>query len=108
MTAEVFIMGASTKENIRLEKAKCFLLGVLVVIGILILSGAYTDTNAPGRYQLAAWGAGSIGFGAFVIDTVSGETKIVYLNTGMKAPQANNLGVPFGRIEIQTSPEKTY
>jgi hypothetical protein len=73
---------------------------MLVVIGFMILSGAYAD--APGRYQLESWGASGIGFGAFVMDTVSGETKIVYLNTGMKSSQANHLGMSFEEIKADT------
>jgi hypothetical protein len=65
--------------------------------------------NAPGRYQLQAWGAGGVGFGAFVLDKVSGETKMVYLNlnTGMKAAQANYLGLPFEEIKTGAPPGKT-
>jgi len=91
-------MKAATNNSVWFEKAKFFLLGVLVVIGFLILTGAVG--NAPGRYQLAVWGADSIGFGAFVTDTVSGVTKIVFLNTGMKTPQANHLGTSFDEIKV--------
>lgn len=91
-------MKAAAKNNLWVEKAKFFLLGMLVVIGFLILTGAVG--NAPGRYQLEAWGAGGIGFGAFVTDTVSGETKIVYLNTGMKTSQANYLATSFDAIKV--------
>ena len=93
-------MKTATKNNHWVEKAKFFLLGMLVVIGFLILTGAVG--NAPGRYQLEAWGAGGIGFGAFVTDTVSGETKIVYLNTGMKTSQANYLATSFDAINVDT------
>ncbi|MEJ2283996.1 MAG: hypothetical protein P8X85_10425 [Desulfobacterales bacterium] len=91
-------MKAATKNNHWVEKAKFFLLGMIVVIGFLILTGAVGNT--PGRYQLEAWGAGGIGFGAFVTDTVSGETKIVYLNTGMQTSQANYLATPFDAIKV--------
>lgn len=66
-----------------------------------MISGAYG--NSPGRYQLQAWGASGIGFGAFVLDKISGETKMVYLNTGMNAAQANYLGVPFEDIKTGAS-----
>ncbi|WDN88996.1 hypothetical protein BuS5_01964 [Desulfosarcina sp. BuS5] len=71
------------KNKIFKERLKFFLLGMLVVLGILFLTGA---DNQPalnnGRYQISAWGgtfgekAG--GMGAFVVDTVSGEAKNVY------------------------------
>jgi len=93
-------MKAATKNSIWFEKAKFFLLGMLVVIGFLILTGAYG--NAPGRYELETWGAGGIGFGAFVTDTVSGETKIVYLNTGMKTSNASYLATSFDEIKVDT------
>jgi hypothetical protein len=98
--SEVF-MTAPTKNNTRFEKTKFFLLGMFVVIAFITLSGAYGNT--PGRYQLETWGAGGVGFGAFVIDTVSGETKIVYLNTGMTPPQTNYLGVSFEEIKTEAA-----
>jgi hypothetical protein len=67
------------------ERAKFFLLGIACVAGILFLAGA--DTLAPpppnyGRFQISSWatsfGNNSGGVGAFVIDTVTGETKTVY------------------------------
>lgn len=67
------------------ERVKYFLLGIAVVTGILFLAGA--DTLAPpppnyGRFQISSWatsfGSNSGGVGAFVIDTVTGETKTVY------------------------------
>ena len=93
-------MNAGSKNRMWTEKVKFFLLGMLVMIGFMILAGAYAD--APGRYQLESWGASGIGFGAFVADTVSGETKIVYLNTGMKTSQANYLGMSFDGIKTGT------
>jgi len=67
------------------ERAKYFLLGMAVVTGILFLAGA--DTLAPpppnyGRFQISSWatsfGNNSGGVGAFVVDTITGETKTVY------------------------------
>lgn len=73
-------------------RMKYFLLGVGSSLMILLLTGAMNDPGAPGsanlnygRYQLSSW-ATSFGdqggaMGAFVIDTVSGETKTVYSRT---------------------------
>ena len=55
--------------------------------------------NSFGRYQLSAWSGGGIGFGAFITDTTTGETKIVYLNSGTE--EQNHLGMPFNDIEIK-------
>lgn len=72
-------------------KWKYFLLGIALAVGVMFTMGANRD--APGRYQLSTWGASGIGFGAFVTDTASGETKIVYLNIG--TVKENNLEKPF-------------
>jgi len=80
-------------------KWKYFLGGFVLAFSILILMGAYRET--PGRYQLNAWGASNIGFGAFVTDTASGETKIVYLNTG--TVKENNLGKAFEAFKAESA-----
>jgi len=67
------------------EKAKFFIYGMLTFLGIILLTGA-SENSVPtlnfGRYQLSAWatnlGQDSGAIGAFVMDTVSGETKTVY------------------------------
>jgi hypothetical protein len=72
-------------------KAKYFLLGVAAVLFFLVLTGAIDNQGSSsatlgfGRYQLSSW-ATSFGekggaVGAFVIDTVSGETRTVYSRT---------------------------
>lgn len=72
-------------------KAKYFILGVIAALFFLVLTGAIdhqgssTATLGFGRYQLSSW-ATSFGekggaVGAFVIDTVSGETRTVYSRT---------------------------
>lgn len=67
------------------ERTKFFLLGIAVVTGILFLTGA--DSLSPpapnyGRFQISSWatsfGNNSGGVGAFIIDTITGETKTVY------------------------------
>nr|MBF0221982.1 hypothetical protein [Desulfobulbaceae bacterium] len=62
-----------------------FLFGLLTMLIMVLLSGAVETSQTPltsNRYQLAAWGgqlgASSGGFGAFLTDTVTGETKMVY------------------------------
>lgn len=62
----------------------------------LFLTGAVG--HSTGRYHLDAWGGSGIGFGAFITDTTTGETKILYLNTGMDAAQRNHLGKSFSDI----------
>jgi len=66
-------------------RLKYFFFGVVTVLGVLFLTGAIDATNPTlnyGRYQISAWGTGlekdSGAFGVFVVDTVSGETKMVY------------------------------
>ncbi len=59
-----------------------------------------------GRYQLSAWstnwGESGGGYGAFVIDTTTGETKIAYnyvfADNGKERIRIDNLGKPFRRI----------
>ncbi len=61
------------------ERIKFFLMGMLVVLGMIFLMGATNDTVVidDGRYQISAWGDGEA-HGAFIVDTISGETKIAY------------------------------
>ncbi len=65
------------------ERIKYFFLGVIVVIGTLLLMGARlldqeeTVLLDVDRYRIAAWGDGQA-HGAFVLDSITGETKIVY------------------------------
>lgn len=73
-------------------KVKYFFLGVAAALFFLVLTGAIDNQGASssailgfGRYQLSSW-ATSFGekggaVGAFVIDTVSGETRTVYSRT---------------------------
>ncbi|MFH1672638.1 MAG: hypothetical protein ABIF87_04350 [Pseudomonadota bacterium] len=96
-------------KNIVLGKStKFFLLGMLVVIAIVFLIGADNSTVLTnGRYQIsscgASFGENSGGLGAFVVDTVSGETKIVYIKTYGTTKDGrvviNNLNKNFGSFE---------
>ncbi len=65
------------------EQVKFFLLGVFVVVGVLSLMGAKLLDQEDvvllnsDRYRIAAWGDG-MAHGAFVMDSITGEAKIVY------------------------------
>jgi hypothetical protein len=51
-----------------------------------------------GRYQIAAWEGGG-GYGAFVLDTATGATKVVY--SSLKGPggkTVNHLGKTFDQM----------
>ena len=75
---------------------KWLLIALLVSMLLVFIMGAAGPSC--NRYQLEAWGSSGIGFGAFVIDTATGETKIVYLNTGMDTNQRAHLGMAFSEI----------
>lgn len=73
------------KDKLWSERIKFFILGILAVTGILFLAGADSLSPPPpnyGRFQISSWatsfGNNSGGVGAFVVDTVSGETRTVY------------------------------
>lgn len=92
------------------ERTKFFLLGIAVVTGILFLAGADSLNPPPpnyGRFQISSWatsfGNNSGGVGAFVIDTITGETKTVYSRI-YGAPEEgkilkNDLKKPFVTID---------
>ena len=95
-------------------KLKYFLLGTATGLLFLLLTGAMNDPGAPGsanlnfgRYQISSW-ATSFGdkggaIGAFVIDTVSGETRTVYSRTYGPTMEGeilkNDLKKPFASIQ---------
>ena len=91
-------------------KVKYFLLGIASAILLLMLTGAEfapEPTLNFGRYQLSSWatsvGKDSGALGAFVIDTVSGETKTVYSRIYGNPPESkvvkNDLKKPFASIK---------
>jgi hypothetical protein len=84
---------------------KYFIMGFLLALSILFVVGADRGVP-PGRYQVGAFGASGVGFGAFVTDTFSGETKIVYLNTG--TAHEKHLGKPFAEIQSDVHLERSY
>ena len=68
------------------ERLKFFLIGAVSVLLLLVISGARDISDVPaldnGRFQISAWAThfddNSGVIGAFIVDTVSGETKTVY------------------------------
>jgi hypothetical protein len=54
--------------------------------------------SSSGRYQLVSWQAGG-GYGAFVVDTATGITKIAYSSgKGPGGRAVNNIGKPFSQM----------
>lgn len=91
-----------TENRIVKERIRFFLLGMLVVVGMLFLIGASNDKVVidNGRYQISSWGD-SRAHGAFVVDTISGETKIVYRYKELgdsTFKERNSLNEPFSKI----------
>ncbi|MBN2643919.1 MAG: hypothetical protein JXR59_00410 [Desulfuromonadaceae bacterium] len=94
------------------QKIKYFLFGIVASLTVLLLLG---NTSSPppnyGRYQISAWGAPSeqgASFGAFVLDSVTGETKLVYCNQWKAAGSdaryyINQLDKPFHAVEQNPS-----
>ena len=87
---------------------KPFLFGMIAALTLLLLTAA-VDISPPnyGRYQLSSW-AGPLGpegggFGAFVVDTATGETKMVYSRTfgkvGDGKVRKDQTLLPFGSIK---------
>ncbi|MDD2366137.1 MAG: hypothetical protein PHN84_08240 [Desulfuromonadaceae bacterium] len=68
------------------EKLLYIAFGAVIAATSFILLAA-TDVSAPnyGRYQISSWssptGKDSVAVGAFVLDTATGETKVVYHKT---------------------------
>ncbi|NOS77762.1 MAG: hypothetical protein HOP35_07425 [Nitrospira sp.] len=85
-------------------RARDLLLGFLLAVGMFVLMGYKGQDDvvlSNGRYQLAAWGDG-VAHGAFVMDTLTGETKIVYRykNIGNdKFKERDNLNTVFVDIK---------
>jgi len=103
----------NTKKAMR-DKFLYFSLGALSLLGISLLMGAATDyqnnnntTLNFGRYAISSWAtqldnkSGVVG--AFVLDTVSGETRTVHIRTYGDVPKSevvkNDLKKPFNAIQ---------
>lgn len=99
------------KNKVWRERLLFFSLGVMSLGIVALLLGATSDYNVStlnyGRYQLSSWATqldqNSGAIGAFVIDTVSGETRTVYMRTYGKPPASravkNDLKKAFHAIE---------
>ncbi len=63
------------------RQVKFLLLGIMVGMGIFLLLGARSQDDvvllAADRYQISAWGDVH-SHGAFVVDSLTGKTKLVY------------------------------
>lgn len=100
----------NTKNSARREKLFFFSLGAFFLLVVSLLMGAASDyqnsTLNFGRYQISSWATqlnqDSGAIGAFVMDTVSGETRTVYMrtygNTGKSKVVRNNLKKPFNAL----------
>ena len=93
------------------ERVFFFSLGCVFLLVVSLLMGAASDfqngTLNFGRYQISSWAtqlnAESGAVGAFVLDTVSGETRTVYMRTygnpGKSSVVRNHLKKPFNSME---------
>lgn len=92
------------------EKFVYFLLGAMSLVGISLLMGASDHQSTPlsfGRYQLSSWatriGNDSGVVGAFVLDSVTGETRTVYVRSYGNVPSSNtvvnDLKKPFNSVK---------
>ena len=65
---------------------------------------SFSVPSVPGRYQISSWGCNQrsgAGYGAFLTDTTTGKTKIVYTHAVIgndQEIQINNLNTPFDEI----------
>ena len=75
------------------HKATCFILGFLFAAGLFIILGAQSIHS--GAYQISAWAADRVGYGCFIVDTTTGETKTAFKYTGLDDPKIDNLNKPF-------------
>lgn len=82
------------------ERSRFFVLGALAVLAVVFLMGIDAPSPRYGRYQVSAWGDHSA-HGAFVVDTATGETKIVYRYkeaNGERVKERDHLGKVFSSI----------
>jgi len=91
-----------TMKHFRTDQVKIFILGMLTAFAFLLLLGT-REAPPPnyGRYQVSAWGNGEA-HGAFIVDSASGETKIVYRykqQDNGEGLERNNLNKTFHSIK---------
>lgn len=96
--------------TLRNERLKYLVVGIVLTIGILFMMGT-GPVSSPvldnGRYQISSYatqlGEGSGAVGAFIVDTVSGEVKTVYMRVYGDAPSSkimmNNLKRNFASMK---------
>ncbi len=102
------------RKKILRDKILYFSLGALSLTVVGLLMGAASDYQGSnnstlnfGRYAISSWATqvdGKSGVvGAFVLDTVSGETRTVYIRTYGDVPKSevtkNDLKKPFNAIQ---------
>lgn len=98
------------KTTVWRERLLSFCLGAVSVAVLGLLLGAASDhqssTPSYGRYQLSTWATRvddqSALIGAFVTDTVSGETRAAYIRSYGNVPDSkvlkNGLNEPFAGL----------
>ncbi|MDM8543470.1 hypothetical protein QUF75_17770 [Desulfococcaceae bacterium HSG7] len=94
-------------DNVRKERLKFFIIGVLTLLLLVFLTGAKNFGSLNGRYQISSWGMhlgeNAAGCGAFIVDTATGNTKVAYTVIYGANPQRsvliNNLRKPFNAIK---------
>ena len=78
----------------------------LLPVAMLAGESRAIPLSSTGRYQIATWEAGG-GYGAFVLDTSTGITKIAYSSgKGANGKIVNNLGKPFVQMSaVEKAPQ---
>ncbi len=78
----------------------------LLPVAMLAGESRAAPLSSTGRYQIATWEA-SGGYGAFVLDTATGITKIAYSSgKGVNGKNVNNLGKTFSQMsEAEKTPQ---
>lgn len=89
-----------------MEKFKFILVGMLLMVMVFFLMGA--GGTSAGRYRVSAWSATEVGFGAYVIDTETGETRVAYQYTGATGNNVDNLGLPFSEMKPPVQQTRNY
>ena len=104
----LLIKGGNMKtNNIRQERLKFFIIGVMTLLLLFFLTGAKNFGSLNGRYQISSWGMqlgeNAGGCGTFIVDTATGNTKVAYTVIYGANPQRsvliNNLRKPFNAIK---------
>jgi hypothetical protein len=93
---------------VAIVRSKFVLLGAVIVVSIFLMTGSVPIVSGTGRYQLDSWGhsncSGTSSYGAFVIDTVTGVTQVVYQVETTKNSSVvtkNSLGRHFNAMDAR-------